>query len=125
MEQKLRSPLRLARRHLAIRRPARGRQENLSRFHPTVEKLPARRRVFHRADLLLIGPAAVPWGGFSARRRELLDQLVVEFDAVVKILHPHAFVLAMGTAVISLEKHAGDSVGGDAGDARVLPVSGP
>ena len=77
------------------------------------------------ARLYLVGR----WGRIlrpqtSLRCRERLHESVAKFDAVVEILDTYALVFAMGAVVFQIEKHAGDAVGGDAGDAEIFAVGG-
>ena len=54
--------------------------------------------------------------------RKRFHKAVAEFDSVVEILDAHALVSAVGAVVLHIEKHAGDAVGGDAGDAEIFAV---
>src|SRR5215469_7633494 len=56
--------------------------------------------------------------------RQILDELVVEVHGFVEIFDTQALVFAVGPFVIDVSKHTGHAIGGDAGDAQILAVTG-
>ena len=64
----------------------------------------------------------VPGASLGGGKR--FHKAVAEFDAVVEILDAYALVFAVRAVVFHIEKHAGNAISGDAGDAEIFSIGG-